>query len=285
MNLFALLGAAKEPTVTRVPLSRQLQQTIGVLFDQQEVTLLERGLEEVAYSPSHRPDDAEVAYIDRFALPAAVVEALKNPLDRPVLKLGPDERSGLKGFFGRANGSADAVRFQIFEKRQFLDPGGLSLVLSRGTFQRLSDPGLTLDGKLVAVCRGSRLYFRSFALARRVLDLAEYYREATDDDMRKFTAGPAVRVEDDAAWRQNADEWVRRRVALIQDAGVLGKVPVRKIASEAQRFGVMVQVKQNKIVLPSDKKELKQLLRFLDENYYTSSLTGVKFVANSKRPV
>lgn len=285
MNLFALLGAAKEPAVTRVPLSQPLQHVIGGLFDEQEAALLKPGLDEVVYSASHRPDEAEIAYIDGFVLPTVVAEALKNPLEQPVLKLGPEERLGLKGFFGCVNGNPGAVRFQAFEKRQFLDPGGLSLILSQGTFQRLSDPGLTLDGKLVAVCRERRLYFRSFALARRVLDLTEYYREATDEDMHKFTASPSVRVEDDAIWRQNADEWVRRRVALIQDAGLLGTIPAKKIKSEAKKFKVVVEVRQNKILLPNDKKKLKELLRFLDENYYISSLTGGKFVANSKRAV
>ncbi len=39
----------------------------------------------------------------------------------------------------------------------------------------------------------------------------------------------------------------------------------------------------NRIVIPSNKTELRRLLRFLDEDYYESALSQMRYVSNSKR--
>ena len=109
-----------------------------------------------------------------------------------------------------------SFRFQAFERRQALDASGLSILLSKGTFKRLSDPGLTLDTKLAAVHKNKRLYFNSFFTARRIFDLASYYREATDTEIEQFAKEPTVALKTPTALTDNADEWVRRRIALIR---------------------------------------------------------------------
>jgi hypothetical protein len=69
----------------------------------------------------------------------------------------------------------------------------------------------------------------------------------------------------------------------------LQRVAPRKIAKEARGYGLTIQVRttggSERIVIPADKKGVKTLLRFLEENYYTSALSGSRFVANSKRTV
>ena len=37
--------------------------------------------------------------------------------------------------------------------------------------------------------------------------------------------------------------------------------------------------------MPSDKSELRNLLRFLDEDYFETSITGTKCMTNSKLPL
>jgi hypothetical protein len=66
-------------------------------------------------------------------------------------------------------------------------------------------------------------------------------------------------------------------------------VKPRKISTEAKKFGLTVNVKKkdgkDAVVFPSAKKELKELLRFLEHRYYQSPLTGDKYLANSKRRI
>lgn len=146
-----------------------------------------------------------------------------------------------------------------------------------------------LDTKLSAVYREERLYFHSFFVARRVLDLSSYYKEATDADLKLFAKEETVALESPTTLTDNADDWVRRRVALIRDSKVMKNVAPKKIVTEAKRYGLKIRTKKadgkDQLLFPDDKRELKALLRFLDENYYTSGLTGDRFVANSKRPV
>lgn len=41
---------------------------------------------------------------------------------------------------------------------------------------------------------------------------------------------------------------------------------------------------QDAIAMPAGKADLKKILRFLDEDYYQSTLQSRNFVTNSKRP-
>lgn len=287
MNFFALLEDTPVRTA-RIPLQQSLQEEMTKLFKDQEDAFFADRLKEMTFSPSHTPDESEVAFIADFPLPEAIVNALKNPLEQETFKLEVKALPKIKGIFCGNDGS-QTVRFQVFERRQYLDSSGFSLLLSKGTFKRFTDPGLTLDTKLAAVYRDGRLFFTNFFVARRVLDLSNYFEESTDADMALFAKEPNVKLESATTLTDNADEWVRRKIALIRKAKVMRSVPPTKIVREATAYGVLVRTQKingkQQIVFPDDKKELKELLRFLDQNYYTSGLTGDRWVANSKSPL
>ena len=86
-----------------------------------------------------------------------------------------------------------------------------------------------------------------------------------------------------------SDNWVRRKLWLIKQTGILEKVPPSDIRRIAGEFGIQVTFETTetaeRLVMPSDKKALKTLLRFLDEDYYKSPLSNTNFISNSKRPV
>jgi hypothetical protein len=82
-----------------------------------------------------------------------------------------------------------------------------------------------------------------------------------------------------------ADAPIRRKVALIADSKILESVTPTKIQKAAAAYGLALSVKSGRLVIPANKKELKTILRFLEENYFTSELTGTRFLTSSKRPV
>ncbi|HET9233186.1 MAG TPA: Kiwa anti-phage protein KwaB-like domain-containing protein, partial [Candidatus Eisenbacteria bacterium] len=210
--------------------------------------------------------------------------ALQNPLS--IQHLSDEELPAVHGLFtGSSNGKQ--ISLQVFDRRRLLSTSGLSLILHRGTFRKLTDGGLTLDTKLAAAVEENRLYFHSFALARRLFDLSEYFREATDGDLATFVEHKAVLFDDPDSLMKNADSWVRKKVALILQSGILEKERPAKIATTAQKFGLAIEVqtvaRRDKLRFPSEKKRLKELLHFLDEDYLTSILTGTNYLSNSKR--
>ena len=290
MNFFALVEEIGTVKTARIPVEQDLQNELTTLFNAQEQSFFANDPDEVPFSPSHTPDSSEIAYIDNVIIPKVIVESVAVPLQQDQLKLTGKTVPKIKAIFGgESDTKGQRILFQAFERRQILDASGLWLIPSRSTYKRLKSPGLMIDTRLSAVYRDERLYFHSFFTARRVLDLSSYYREATDDDLKKFAKEETVALESPTTLLDNADEWVRRRVALIRDSKVMKNVAPQKIATEGKRYGLKIRTKkidgQDRILFPDDKKELKTLLRFLEENYYTSGLTGDRFVANSKRPI
>lgn len=284
-NFFASLEDHGQQEIRHVRVEQSLQEELHDVLKQQGDDLI--NAEEVPFDGRYQPTEDEVFFIEGFALPADMLTAIQKPTSAAPLDRDTAERwDALKAFFaGRqvSNGKVEAT-FQAFDRRRSL-AHARSIIIRKETFSRLEDPGLILDSRAVAVFRNDRLYFRSYINARRVLDLSHYYRTATDDDVRKFTKVPQLEFEDAAQFAASADASVRRKIALIADSKILETVPSAKIQKAAAAYGLTLSVKSGRLSIPANKKDLKAVLRFLEENYFTSELSGTRFLTSSKRPV
>jgi hypothetical protein len=182
-----------------------------------------------------------------------------------------------------------AVLVQHFDKRKIISSSGISLFHSANVYKKVDGVGITLDGQLSAVLKGSVLKFFSFFKVRRIFDLSAHYIEATDADLMAFCANPAFYVSDQKALIDMADSWVRRKVSILTQSLVLQRVAAETIAEVASIFNIVVTIEEidgkKVVVLPNNKTELKKLLRFLDEDYYLSALAGDHYLSNSKRRI
>ena len=160
-------------------------------------------------------------------------------------------------------------------------------MLSGDTLTQMTEPGLVLDSQLAAVVDGDSLYFRNFNSAKRVLSLADYYREATDVEVVAFAGHARIHCDDVDGLQAVSDTWIRRRVAILIEEGILDGIRPRAAATVAQRFEVVLTVRRvnghDKIDLPVNRMELKKVLRFLGEDYYEAPLSGTKYESHSKR--
>ena len=86
-------------------------------------------------------------------------------------------------------------------------------------------------------------------------------------------------------FKNMADTWIRRKIAMINDSGVLAKNSAAKIKRLAKSAGIDIAVEGKKIVLPNDKEQLKIVLGFLDEEAYKGPFSKATFLANSKRRI
>ena len=87
-------------------------------------------------------------------------------------------------------------------------------------------------------------------------------------------------------FKDKANSWVRRKIALINDAGVLKAhtaMEIKRIAKKHSRIDITV--KDKSIVFPTDFEEAKILLSFLDEESWKGAFTNETFVSSSKRKV
>lgn len=80
-----------------------------------------------------------------------------------------------------------------------------------------------------------------------------------------------------------ASIWERRKIASINDSGVLQNFTAAKIKTLARQSGVTIEVVGKKVVLPKDKAKRRIVLGFLDEEVYKGAFSRTVFQTNSKR--
>lgn len=292
-NLFALVDDDDTP-IRRIPLTAALNTELAQLFAEQQVALL-RDRQPIDFTGSYNVDEGEIFTITDYPLPPAIGQAIGNPLTCPVLNLSTETHRIKALFSGDWTAANRTVNFQVFDAGKLLS-NRLTLIglpIHAGdTYKRLEEPGLILQDKLIAHFHNGTLYFSSYHNTKRFLDLANYYKEATDTDLDTFAASELFALEDETTFKPNADSIVRKKIALLQRNHVLQDLQVSDIQTVANNFNqelsedhqISIEVDgDGKIVIPSDKRQLKELVRFLDEDYVTAPLTKRKCLTNSKK--
>lgn len=68
-----------------------------------------------------------------------------------------------------------------------------------------------------------------------------------------------------------------------EGAGMMEKAKPKSIKTSAKKFNLNIELQDGKVLLPNDKKVCKDILTFLNEQYYIGLITGNKYRTNSKR--
>jgi Kiwa KwaB-like protein len=284
-QFFALVGDGPS-VVRRLTVRRGLEPALWELFGSQRDAMMHEGRERSEFAAGYRPDERELSFINHYTLPDPILAAIANPIQCEPLTMEQRAEAPIKGLFAHDE-ATNEVLFQVFDRRRLLSTRGFSIILDGDTFRRLEEPGLTLDSKLAAVYSGGRLYFDSFHLASRLLDLSFYYREATDAEIRRFARGAGVVVNNLDGLIAVADSRIRRRIAGILDSGILDQQTPRRIQQAGRDFGLDLRIRrvenQDRLEVPQDKKALKDFLCFLEEDMFKSALTETRYLTNSKR--
>lgn len=289
VNLFALVEDQQAP-IRRIPLTADLGAELTQFFASQQSDFLSNKAE-ITFSGSYNVDSGEIFTIAEYPLPGAISDALGNPLPCQMLDLN-NETHRIKALFtGNWSDTNKVVNFQVFDSGKLLSKGW-TLIGSGNNYKKLEEPGLILQDKLTAHYANGTLYFSSYHNAKRFLDLSEYYREATDTDLEAFVGTDLFAFEDEDSFKESADSIIRKKVALLQKNKVLEDLSVVDIQNVANSFNqglpaehqINITINEDgKLVVPQDKKQLKELIRFLDEDYVLAPLTKRKCLTNSKQ--
>lgn len=288
MNLFALTKEASR-RIVRVPLDSRVQTEISKIFEDQEKHFNAFVQEEIVFDGKYKPDDGECLKIEDYDDIDNVENAIKAPLSIPEIKPDHFEFESIKALFsGYEEGDETVILLQSFDKRKILSTKGFSIFHSSDVYKKVEGIGLTLDTRLCGILRGKTLKFFNFHNLRQIFDLTQYYKEATDDELKTFSDKENLKIEDFNNFTEMADNWVRRKVSLVMQSGILDNLDIEETKNTALIFKIKIQMEiidgKNVIVLPPSKAELKKVLRFLDEDYYQSALQKQLFLSNSKRP-
>jgi len=286
VNLLALCRQGEAYVVKRVKVTAQVQSLLEGIFTQQEQEFFDGITEEVAFDGGWRPERDELLYVATPPEAAAVLAAAQsNIVSLPDVDAAHFTSEGIRGLCVLMRRPAgDRLLIQNFSARQLLEQK-FSLILDGDTFNRLTQPAFSIGASLAGVIEGDRLKFNSFNNIRMVFDLKNLYQEASDGQLDIFMEHNALHVSDPSALKKVADQRIRKLIYAISERGILDIYAVAHIVATAASEGISIAQQDGKIVLPSTRAEIKEVLHFLDDAFYRAALSGDAYISNSKRRI
>ncbi len=261
------------------------------MFEEQAAEFIGPDVERIAFDSRFKADAEQVFEIQNYQLPDHIERVAKNPYGVEAFVISRTESITPKGVFATSYDHAtDSVRvlFQKSSKARILE-GGRNILFSKGTFRKLDDPGLTLDSNLVAIYDAGSLLFRTFSAINPLLDIKEYFVEATADEVKVVLDHDIFVAEDTEVLSKLCDMTMRKRIAYIKASNILAYVSPRRICTGLKNFFEDIDISysnrggSDRLKLPTKKKDLKRMLNYLCESYYVGELTSQKYETNSHR--
>ena len=284
-NLFAACRIDNELVPRRVQLDGSIQDQVESIFTAQANSFFAGVDEEIQFDGRWKPDENQILTIDATPETRVFQETLNsNPNSIEPLDLANFYSVGVKALFSADSKSDDGrILVQRFTASQVLDRK-FALVLAGNSFRRLTENAFALPSSLAFVIDEDVIKFKSFSNLRAILDVLEVYRAATDEDLQEFAQHPSLQVADVDDFVQASDQITRKLITGVLASGVLDAHSPAQIKEVAAGTHLSLSVEDGRIVLPAERRELKEVLQFLDESRYNGPLSGRTFVANSRRP-
>ena len=282
--------------VFKLDLDEDTRRSICRSFEQASQTLI-MGKERISFDGTYKPEADEFLEIAPFSLPENIQAAIRNPIGVASYQKSkdslvqdqasfPEIQAIFVGEWIQQEGSERlTVGFQRFHKEQYISNRPFNLFFEGNTFLMERRFGIGISDTVDCLFDGDRLQFSSYHYARQIFDLSVHYRLALDPEVSNFKKSNSLLFADVTTFDEMADSWIRRKVASIHDSGVLEKFSAPDIQTKAYQAGITLEVSQDKVVIPSDKRKLKVVLGFLDEEAYRGPFSQNTYLANSKRRV
>ena len=289
-SLLAILDdKRKNMVVKRVVQDSSTQEQISFSFSRAVGSLLDNR-SPVDFDGKYNPQDDSQEYlrIHNYNLEQEIKNALINPLGlesyQPENGVLPKIRALFVGECTNKNGKDHfTVAFQRFKKDQYITQTKFHLLFSNDTFRKVDEIGISISPYVDCVFQDGELFFISYHFAKQILDLSSYYREATNDEISNFISSNSITMENGDKFVEQSNSWERKKIASINDSGVLRRFTAMQIMDAAKSEGVEITVRDKHIVLPEDRNIRRIVLGFLDEEVYSGAFSKILFQTNSKR--
>ncbi|ANX04293.1 Kiwa anti-phage protein KwaB-like domain-containing protein [Immundisolibacter cernigliae] len=285
-QLAAIVKQGAQTRLLRIPLHQALQDALSQSWQDQYDAFV-ADVDEIDFNAGYQPEEHERFRLPDFALPDWL--ANENSQTVPDLDAITDNENlvdAIRGIVGvaRNDRNEELMLFQNFSKAHVIQPGRF-LFLQNNTYETTQRPGLTLDGKLSAVYlpADNKLLFHNFRTVNTFLPLADFYEEASEQEIRGVLNHDRLTPEDPDALATGANQWFRKRFAMLRDSGILDRFTAQQIANHSEGFEVDIHLDGDQIVFPSDRAQAKRLLQFLNEEIFRGAITETLYETNSKR--
>jgi len=285
-HLAAIAENGQELCLYHIPLHRDLQYTLSVEWNEQRDSFLE-DIDEIDFDPGYTLEECERFRLLDFQPPQWLRNETSQTVSMlPSMRLEAEEMGRIKALAGFAQDEDghEIVLFQNFSRSRVIRPGKF-LFLQNDTYESLNCPGMTLDSKLASIFlfEGGKLLFRSFRISNTFLPLAQFYSEASEQEIREVLEHEVLVAEDVDALAIGANQWFRKRFAMLRDSHILDRYSAQQIVAQSNGYDIDIRLDNNRIVFPAEKAAAKRLLQFLNEEIFRGAITETLYETNSKR--
>lgn len=288
-NFYALCRTENGIEVKRLQLNAAILTDMVALFNDQESSFLNGIDTEVTFDGDWKPDKNEVLTIDNHPEIATIIQAVTaNAQSIPDVDVNNFLSENIKAIFTAVDvDGSKKILMQHFTERQVLSKK-VVLTYGKNHFNRLQNTSFSLEEKLSCIIEDGILKFKSYHNTRAIFDLTSYYVTATDNDIDDFFDPTLpVAVDDLQQFKDKiADQGTRKLIHSVLNRRSLNQYSGVQIQTAANDVGLPLNLDASgKILLPLNRKEAKNILRFLDDKYYEAPLSEEHYITNSNRPV
>lgn len=286
-TVFVILKNNHQNTICKLEVDANTQEEISRIMGDSTEEMLRK--QPVAFTGSYTPLEDEILRIDNFQLSDDLKDAFRNPVLVESFHPHNDDILNIRaicvGFCENTeHGEKFTAAFQRLRKDQYISLDKLHLFFDQNTFKTDRRIGLSVGEYVDCIFKDEGLIFSSYYYARQIFDLSGYYRTANNVDIDEFIHADIVDFGENAdQFKEKANSWIRRKIALINDSGVLKQFTAMRIRELGKAAGIDIKVEKKKIVFPADGEEMKILLSFLDEEAYQGPFSKDTILSTSKR--
>lgn len=159
-----------------------------------------------------------------------------------------------------------------------------AIIYKNNMFIKNEDFCLNILDTLDAIYYDNTFKFINYTNANKVLPLGEYYREATQEEVNNFKTLEMFTLGNEASFdKYTSAHNVRGQIAKILDSEVLSNHNAHQLKEIATSYNISIDIQNDKIVIPTEKKDIKYFLTFLSEKIYKGPLSGKTLISSSTR--
>ena len=288
-SVLVIAGGTHANQIYRIDVDERTQEAICEAFSNAKNDLID-GKEAIEFDGSYKPNVNEYLYIPNFLMADEIKDAIRDPIGVAKFECISGEFPEIKAVFvgertEERTSEEFKFAFQKFKKEQYISTKWYNLFFENNTFFRRESFGISISDLIDCYFDNGRLMFSSFYYAKQIFELGAYYRVATEGEVNSFASNSRLSIEDADGFKKMADTWIRRKIAMINDSGVLNEFTADVISQYANECGIQIGTDHERIVIPNDKQKVKTILGFLDEEAYKGPFSQNTYLANSKRQI
>lgn len=286
-TVFVIVRDNHEEGIYKVEIDAKTQVEINKIINNSAEEMVGKQL--IPFTGSYTPLEDETLVIENFQLADELKDAFRNPTIVEAFCPSNEDITNVRaiciGFCeSTEQGEKFTAAFQRLRKDQYISIDKLRLFFDDKTFKTDARVGMSVGEYVDCVFKDESLIFSSYYFARQIFDLSGYYRTANDVDVDSFMNADIVDFGDiSSQFKEKANSWIRRKIALINDSGVLTQFTAAQIKRLGKAAGIEIKTENKKIVFPKEIEEQKILLSFLDEEAYQGPFSKDTILSTSKR--